>query len=246
MLAGARSRRAERQSAGRRARELDHVGDRMHRQIGIHQQHLGRAGDLHDRNEVGERIVGQMLVQGDVGGERRAGRRHQRVAVGRRARDRHRAGHRAGARAVLDDEGLAIEPLELAADEPGEHAVHAAGRRWRDDGDAAVGIVLRLRAWHRQRQRKHADDGGPMRNRLHRLPILPSKGRCCYASMAWTWRDDSARGAQPAIRSEWRNVSQATRSSSASSPPSNCTGRGGQPRMCRSTGTTCSTPPTTA
>jgi hypothetical protein len=34
--------------------------------------------------------------------------------------------------------------------------------------------------------------------------------------------------------------------SSASSPPSSCTGRGGQPRMCRSTGTTLSTAPTTA
>src|SRR5271166_858834 len=34
--------------------------------------------------------------------------------------------------------------------------------------------------------------------------------------------------------------------SSASSPPSSCAGRGGQPRMCRSTGTTLSTAPTTA
>ena len=34
--------------------------------------------------------------------------------------------------------------------------------------------------------------------------------------------------------------------SSASNPLSNCSGRGGQPRMCRSTGITAETPPTTA
>jgi hypothetical protein len=35
-------------------------------------------------------------------------------------------------------------------------------------------------------------------------------------------------------------------SSSVSSPLSNCVGWGGQPRICRSTGTTPETPPTTA
>ncbi len=38
----------------------------------------------------------------------------------------------------------------------------------------------------------------------------------------------------------------ASPSSKASRPLSNCSGRGGQPRICRSTGTTAATPPTTA
>src|SRR6516164_8312554 len=61
-------------------------------------------------------------------------------------RDEDRAGDRTRTRPVLDRERLAIEPLELAADQPGKDAVHATGRGRRNDGDGAVWIILRPRA----------------------------------------------------------------------------------------------------
>src|SRR6516165_1285462 len=61
-------------------------------------------------------------------------------------RDEDRAGDRTRARPVLDHERLVIKPLELAADQPGEDAVHATGRERRNDGDGAVRIILRPRA----------------------------------------------------------------------------------------------------
>src|SRR6516165_2651235 len=72
-------------------------------------------------------------------------------------RDEDRAGDRARTRPVLDHERLAIEPLELAADQPGEDAVHATGRGRRNDGDRAVRIILRPRA--RSGEQDKTDEG---------------------------------------------------------------------------------------
>ena len=67
MLRGAGAGRAVAQAAGRRLRELREVGERMHRQRGVDHQHLGHARDQRDRREILRRIVGQALVQTDVG-----------------------------------------------------------------------------------------------------------------------------------------------------------------------------------
>ena len=163
VLRGSRPGRAEGEAARGGARKLDQVRDRADRKRRIDQQDFGGKRNERDRNEVGERIVGQVLVQGDVGRERRAGRDHERVAVRRRAHHRDGARHRARAGPVLDHERFSVQPLELAADQPGKDAVHAARRRRRHDGDGARGIVLRARRRRRQRrQHGHANDGGPM------------------------------------------------------------------------------------
>ena len=75
---------------GLRLGELDEVGDAVHRQRRIDHQHEGRVGDERDRREILRRIVGQVLVQRHVDGERRAGAEQERVAVGRRLGDRRR------------------------------------------------------------------------------------------------------------------------------------------------------------
>jgi hypothetical protein len=163
--------RAEGKAAGGGASERAEVGDRAHRQRRVDQQHLGRARDQHQRNEIGQRIIGQVLVQADIGRHGRAGRDHERVAVGRRPHHRDRAGYRAGAGSVLDDEGFAVAPLELGADQAREDAVHAPESGRRDDGDAAARVVVGERARRRQRQQRHADDGGSTRNPRHSPPL---------------------------------------------------------------------------
>src|SRR5262249_34426928 len=85
-------------------------------------------------------------------------------------RDEDRAGDRTRTRPVLDHERLAIKPLELAADQPGEDAVHAAGRGRRNDGDGAVRIILRPRG--RSGERDKTDEG-------------PYRGPCASAECAW-------------------------------------------------------------
>src|SRR5262249_10166346 len=169
---GAGSSRAERESARGGTRQLDQVLDRTRRQRGVDQQNLGRPGNLHDRDKIGERIVRESPVQGDVGRHGRGGGGHERIAVGRRMRDEDRAGDRTRTRPVLDHERLAIEPFELAADQPGKDAVHATGRGRRNDGDGAVRIILRPRV--RSGEQDKTDEGAyrapwalPERERSH-------------------------------------------------------------------------------
>ena len=162
MLCGSGAGRAEGEAARCRTRKRHQIRDRADRKRCVDEQDLGRKRNERDRNEIGERIVGQVLVQGDVGRQGGTGRDHERVAVGRRARHRDGSGHRAGAGAVLDHERFSVKPLELAADQAGKDAVHAARRRRRHDGDGARGIVLRPRRRCRQHQRGQADDGGAM------------------------------------------------------------------------------------
>jgi hypothetical protein len=63
MLRGAGAGRAEGEAARCRARKLDQIRDRADRKRCVDQQDLGRKRDERDRNEIGERIVGQVLVR---------------------------------------------------------------------------------------------------------------------------------------------------------------------------------------
>ena len=78
--------------------ELDEIGDRLHRQVGIDHQHERHARDQRDRRDVLARIVRQALAHVDVDRERGARRHHDGVAVGRAVRDRGRRRHAAAAR----------------------------------------------------------------------------------------------------------------------------------------------------
>src|SRR5262245_19410827 len=114
----------------------------MHRQRRVDQQNLRRPGNLHDRDKIGKRIVREILMQGDVG-RHGGGGGHEGISVWCRLSDEDRTADRTRAWPVLDYKRLAIKPLELAADQPGKDAVHAAWRGRRNDGDDAVRIILR-------------------------------------------------------------------------------------------------------
>ena len=73
MRRGRNARRADDQLAGLVLGVFDQLGDRMHRQRRIDHQREGDLRRQRDRHEVLARIVGQVLVNRDVGGERPAG-----------------------------------------------------------------------------------------------------------------------------------------------------------------------------
>ena len=106
----------------------DHVGQRLERRIGAHQQDIGRRGQQRNRREILEGVVGKFRIQERIGGVA-AGHDDQRVAVGRRGHQRLRGDHAARARPVFDDDGLA--PL------PGDHIAQRA----RQDIDPAAGRI---------------------------------------------------------------------------------------------------------
>ena len=124
-------------------------GDRMHRQRRIDDQRESHLRRQRDRHEVLARIVGQALVDGGVGGERRAGHQQQRVAVGRRFGERDGRDHRAAARPVLDQHRLAEALRQLLSDGAGDE-VHSAARRERHhQRDRPVRKILRERCRRR-------------------------------------------------------------------------------------------------
>src|SRR6202043_3425215 len=70
-------------------------------------------------------LVGQLLVEALVGGERRRCRDQQGVAVGLRLRHQRSTDVAAAAAAVLYDDWLAPLRLQLVADDSGKHVVGA-------------------------------------------------------------------------------------------------------------------------
>ena len=100
---------------------------------GLHHQHEGHRRGERDRREVLRRIVGQLLVERRVGGERAGRHEEQRVAVGRRLGDRGRGDHRAAAGAVFNDDRLAEPLFQLRLELPARHDVHRAARPERQD-----------------------------------------------------------------------------------------------------------------
>ena len=78
-----------------------------------------------DRRDLLGRVVGQVLVEQRIGGERTGDGHAQRVAIGRGAGHRRGADIAARAGLVLDDERLAQALAQLVVDQPG----HDIGRR---------------------------------------------------------------------------------------------------------------------
>ena len=140
-MEGAGPGRAEGDLAGLLPGELDQVRHRLDRQRRIDHQHERHAREQRDRREVLARIIGQALAHGHVDREHRARRHHDRVAVGRRMRDRGCRRHAAAARPVLHDERLAQALLEPLAQDASEQAGDAARRKRDDEADGAAGIV---------------------------------------------------------------------------------------------------------
>jgi hypothetical protein len=107
----------------------------------MHHQHEGQRGELRDRREVVDRIIGQLL-QGRR--DRKADRVDEEgVAVRRRLRDDLGADRAAPARAIVDNHGLAPTLAETLRHQPGDVVGGAAGDERNHELDRLSRIVLR-------------------------------------------------------------------------------------------------------
>ena len=85
----------------------------------------GVVAEVGDRREIGEDVVGRLLLHVGHDGERAVGAEHEGVAVGRRALDLAGGQSAVGAGLGYDDDGLAQRLLEFLAGDAGERV----GRR---------------------------------------------------------------------------------------------------------------------
>ncbi len=129
--------------AGLGARESRELERRSGRHVVVDDEHVGVAVDLRHRDEVLERIVGQVLVElavdHDVAGRHDA----DGVAVGGRLDDVVHGDVTAAAGHVLDDDRLAQDIAELVGHQPGR-GIDAGGKS-EQQPDVAIRIVLRGR-----------------------------------------------------------------------------------------------------
>ena len=138
--------------------QRDQLPDRLHRKVGIDDEHIRLRGHLADRREILQQVV-RMLValQGNVDGMT-GGDHRQRVAVG------GRLGHRVGADgavtagAVLHDHRL-LPSLAQLLTYRARHDVGAAGRRERDDQVDRARRVIRCRVALREHARCDCEAG---------------------------------------------------------------------------------------
>ena len=172
----------KRQASRPGARLRDHVGQRLERRIGAHQEDIGRRSQQRNRREVLEGIVGNFGIQERIGGVA-AGDHDQGVAIGRRCRQRLRRNHPARPRPVLDDDRLA--PLLR----------HHLAERARQDVDGAAGRIghenphrfgwkglSRRRAGCGQRQRRGKANPEPS---THDIPSPFLSHLCRMAARRW-------------------------------------------------------------
>ena len=137
------------------------------REIRPHHQHVRNLREHRDDLEALHLVV-HLLVEIAVDRERRARRRHQRVAVGRRVIHGLGADIAAGAGTVLDHEGLPELLAQALRHDPGRGIDTAACRDVDDNPDRLVGIVgLRVGRRRRQQQCRRGDQDID----LHRVPL---------------------------------------------------------------------------
>ena len=116
-----------------------------------------------------ERLVRDQRLVGRV----RVRHHQQRVAVGRRLRDRIGADDRAGAGPVLDDEGLLELFGEMLRDDARVDVGRTAGAERHDHAHLPRRIVLRLgRTERSEREQREGDNA----QQCHELPPRPSCG----------------------------------------------------------------------
>ncbi len=179
--------------AGRRHVDLARigfgVGDELrnrrgrHRQVDLH--HQRHAHDAGDRRDVADEIELEIVVERGVDGVVRPGH-EQRVAVGRRVRDRLDRDIAAGAGTVVDDYGRS-EPLrQPLRDDAGDDVLRAAARKAAEDAHRPRRIGLRP---------GDAGQGGERgdRDRLQELPAGRPHGVLARALPGGLFRLDAGR-----------------------------------------------------
>ena len=169
-------------------RPRDELGDRLRRHRRMHDEHVGHRADVRDVREALDRIVGRRLEHERRQADRRGVRHHQRVAVGRGARDLGRADRRARAGLVVDDDRLA----ELL----GQQRRRAGARRRRS-----------IRRAERSRRRAPASSattarGLPRRCRVRSTPAAAQRSPSSSSASPHASRWLRSRG----LPSSWRTL----------------------------------------
>ena len=174
-------------------------------------------GHQRDRRKILHRIVGQLLVERLVDGQRGRGRHQQRVAVGFGPRHQFGAGRGRGPRLVLDHDGGAKAGLELVGDQAAEKIGGAAGRIGHDhlDGPAGIGRLRRAGTPFSKTSPppspaiafRRVNSMGPPRTDFsgHNLSVRRSRfanhiSRCCDISKATKVQSRFAAVQQPTMR----------------------------------------------
>lgn len=164
------------------------------RAIGRHHQQAEKRHEAADRGEVGHRVIAQFAVQMNVDGVRADMTDEQCVAIGRGIAYRHRTGHPATTRLVVDQHLLAEVVRQPLGQQPcrgvcattrgkrhhqGQRPLRKAGCgqrcRWRRLRGRRLGLQrLAVPQQRQQQQRQPAADRPYLRTRLRprmRLPV---------------------------------------------------------------------------
>jgi hypothetical protein len=121
----------------------------------MHHHHVGAAGDCRYRRDVADELETEIVIERRVDRIRRADD-DERIAVRARPCRRLGADRAAGARPVVNDEGLA-EPLrQPLTDQTRENVEGAAGREANDDMDRPISLGVSGRTGSRSGARSAA------------------------------------------------------------------------------------------
>jgi hypothetical protein len=152
-------------------------------------QRVGDVEHQRDRNEVGERVIGQLLIEPGVEHDVAQAAHEQGITIGRRIDHRLRAddGPRAGP--VLHHDALAQPLRELVREQAADDVVTARWSDRHDDLHRAIGIGLRAGGRRRgdQGAEREQHDGQRRRAKWHdislvsRLRKLQICADCSYA-----------------------------------------------------------------
>jgi hypothetical protein len=122
-----------------------HVSDELleilNRKILLRDHQHRRSRGVHDRLEVGTRIIGQLWVETDACRLRSKVAHQQRIAIGLSLRDSGDADRTAGASDVLDHELLAERAAHVIGHEAGHHVGRPTGCEGDHQRDRSCGIA---------------------------------------------------------------------------------------------------------
>ncbi len=146
----------------------DQLGERVYRQLGARHHDDGEHGDERDRLEVLLHVIAEVTIERAIGGHRPRAGRDQVVAVGGGLGRSGSAVVAAGARPVVDDEGVAQLLAGAVEQDARDHVARTAARERDDHLDRPGGVGVGACGGAGQERRaerttKHRACGDPRR-----------------------------------------------------------------------------------